>query len=72
VPAKQLKEPSPVEPEPVLTFEQVATLAGVSPRQVRRWVEEGRIGYVELPRGRRIRPSQYNAFIVRHAVDPSV
>ena len=47
-------EPERVDPERAMTFEEVADLFSVSVRQVRRWVEEGWIGYIELPRGRRI------------------
>jgi excisionase family DNA binding protein len=68
---KQKSEPGHVEPEPMLTYEQVADLAGVSVRQVRRWVEEGRMGYVELPRGRRVLARHYMAFVERHAVEPA-
>jgi excisionase family DNA binding protein len=67
---KVKQEPERAEPEPMLTYEQVADLAGVSVRQVRRWVEEGRLGYVNLPRGRRVLARHYVAFVERHAVEP--
>lgn len=50
----------------LLTYEQVARLAGVSPRRVRRWVEEGKLAYTPLPsgRGRRVSRAQWLAYVM--------
>ncbi len=59
-----------IEPERMYTYEEVAQLASASPRMVKRWCEDGRIGFVRLPRGRRILGRQYAAFVAGNAVDP--
>ena len=51
-------------------FEEIAELAGVTPRAVRRWVDEGRIGYIQLPHGRRITARHWAAFIKANEVPP--
>lgn len=58
-------------PEPrAFTFAETGQLVGASERQVRRWADEGKIGYVKLPQGRRVRPAQIEAFLKANEVDP--
>ncbi len=57
------------EPERLYTYAAIAELADVTERQVRRWVEEGKLAYVQLPRGRRITRDQYLDFITHRAVE---
>ncbi len=59
-----------LEPERAYTYEEIAELCGASPRMVRRWCDDRRIGYVRLPRGRRILGRQYAAFVAGNVVDP--
>jgi excisionase family DNA binding protein len=60
-------EPSPAgdatQPERLYTYAAIAELAEVSERRVRRWVEEGKLDYIQLPRGRRITLRQYSDFV---------
>jgi excisionase family DNA binding protein len=51
------------EPERLYTYAAIAELAEVTERRVRRWVEEGKLPYVQLPRGRRITLRQYSDFV---------
>lgn len=60
---------SPPEPR-ALTFAEVGELVGASERQIRRWCDEGKLGYVRLPQGRRVRPAQVAAFLDANEVDP--
>lgn len=57
------------EPERLYTYAAIAELANATERQVRRWVEEGKLAYVQLPRGRRITRDQYLDFVSRRAVE---
>jgi excisionase family DNA binding protein len=57
------------ESERLYTYAAIAELADVSERQVRRWVEEGKIAYIQLPRGRRITRRQYLDFVSGRAVE---
>jgi excisionase family DNA binding protein len=57
------------QPERLYTYAAIAELAEVSERRVRRWVEEGKLAYVQLPRGRRITLRQYLDFISERAVE---
>ena len=56
-----------VEPTRLYRFEEIAPFAGVSARQIRRWVESGWIAYVQLPQGRRISGQQYLDFVEARA-----
>jgi excisionase family DNA binding protein len=57
------------EPERLYTYAAIAELAEVSERRVRRWVEEGKLPYVQLPRGRRITCQQYLDFVSDRSVE---
>lgn len=43
--------------------EEIAELARVSARQVRRWMDEGHLTFVQLPKGRRIPASSWSEFV---------
>ena len=58
------------QPERGLTYDEVAERLSVRPRQVQRWCDERKLGYVELPQGRRILESHLAAFIAANAVEP--
>ena len=60
-------EPVAVEPTRLYRYEELAPFAGVSARQIRRWVESGWLGYVQLPQGRRVSGQQYLDFIAARA-----
>ncbi len=64
------KDTPGIAPERLYTYEEVAAFAGVTPRMVKRWCEDGRLGFVRLPRGRRILGRQYSAFVSGNVVDP--
>ena len=51
------------------TYEEVAELLSARPRQVQRWTEEGKLGFVRLPQGRRILESQLREFIEANRVE---
>lgn len=57
------------EPERLHTYAAIAKLAEVSERRVRRWVEEGKLAYIQLPRGRRITRRQYIEFVSDRVVE---
>jgi excisionase family DNA binding protein len=61
--AIEKKTSGTIDPERGYTFEEIAEMLSVSPRQITRWVQEGWIGYKQLPRGRRILGKHYLAFI---------
>jgi excisionase family DNA binding protein len=67
---KVKQSPPAIEPERMYSYEEVAAFAGVSPRMVKRWCEDGRLGFVRLPRGRRILGRQYAAFVTQNVVEP--
>jgi len=47
---------------------KAASLLGVHPRTVRRWLNAGLLGYVELPSGeRRIPQSEMEPFLIRRS-----
>lgn len=56
----KMKEPLPpvwdqlFSPDEIYTAEEIAEKLKATPRQVRRWCDEGRLPYVNLPKGRRI------------------
>jgi excisionase family DNA binding protein len=64
---------SAIEPNRLYTYAEAAELFGVTDRQVRRWVEEGKLDYTVLPagRGRRISGQQYIDTIRNSAVAAS-
>ena len=59
--AKALPSP-PFDPAAVYTIAQAAEAFSVTPRQMRRWVYDGKMGYVLLPggRGRRVTGQHLN------------
>ena len=61
---------SAIEPHRLYTYAEAAELFGAKERQVRRWVEEGKLDYTPLPggRGRRISGQQYLDTIHKTAV----
>jgi excisionase family DNA binding protein len=62
-----------IEPNRLYTYDEIAELFGVTARQVRRWVEDGKMDYTPLPggRGRRISGQQYLDTIRKSAVAAS-
>ncbi len=61
------QEPAAVELTRLYRYEEIAELAGASPRQVRRWCESGWLGYVQLPQGRRVSGQHYLDFVEARA-----
>jgi alkylated DNA nucleotide flippase Atl1 len=61
-----------IELERMYTYEEIAGFAGegTTARRVRRWVEEGKLGYVQLPQGRRVLGRHWAAFIADREVSP--
>jgi excisionase family DNA binding protein len=59
----QHQQTQTAEIDRLYSYAEIAELARVSERQVRRWVEEQRLSYVQLPRGRRVTGQQYLDFI---------
>jgi excisionase family DNA binding protein len=55
----------------LLTVDQVAEVCGVIPRRVVRWLDEHRIEYVQLPKGRRVRRSALDDFLNAATVPPA-
>lgn len=51
-------------------YEEVAEMFSVRPRQVQRWCEEGHLGYITMPQGRRILERHIQAFIEARDVEP--
>jgi excisionase family DNA binding protein len=70
----EAKQSPAIEPYRLYTYEEAAELFGVTARQVRRWVEEGKLDYTPLPggRGRRISGQQYLDTIRNAAVAAEV
>ncbi len=56
--------------ELVLTLAEAGERMHATERQVRRWIDKGELGYVRLPHGRHVRPSQIEAFLAAREVDP--
>ena len=54
--------------EPLLTAAEVAERCGVTERQVRRWMANRWLGYVDLPKGRRVSESDLAAFLNNRTV----
>jgi excisionase family DNA binding protein len=65
----QHQQTQTAEMDRLYSYQEIAELACVSARQVRRWVEEGRLAYIQLPRGRRITRHQYLDFVNDRAVE---
>lgn len=64
--------PKPVPKlDPVYTAEEVAEFLSVTAPTVKRWMTDGLIRYVELPKGRRIKASQLDEFLESRTVEPS-
>ena len=68
----QHQQTQTTEIDRLYSYQEIAELARVSARQVRRWVEEGKLAYIQLPRGRRITRSQYLDFVNDRTVDKEV
>jgi excisionase family DNA binding protein len=62
-PAAKRAVSGPFEPDCILTYAEAAEPIGVSERMIRRWVADGRLPFIQLPRGRRLRGSAVNAFL---------
>lgn len=64
------EEPAAVKPHKLYSYGEIAEFFGVTARQVRRWVDEGKLDYTPLPggRGRRISGQQYLDTIRKAAV----
>jgi len=61
-----------VIPDEEYTYAEIAAFAKVHERRVRRWVEEGKLGYVQHPKGRRVLGEQYLEFRRQRRVDAVV
>lgn len=74
MPTKVHPEEREIIPTRLYTFAAVAKFfgGGVTDRQVRRWVTDGKMAYTPLPggRGRRISGQQYLDYINDHRVEP--
>jgi len=66
---QQYQQAQTAEIDRLYSYYEIAELARVTPRQVRRWVEEGKLAYIQLPRGRRITRRQYVEFVNDRAVE---
>ena len=66
------KVASGIEPDRLYHPRELAPLTGLSARQIVRMMDEGRIGFVLVgpTRGRRIRGSQYLAWLESQTVEP--
>jgi excisionase family DNA binding protein len=53
------------------SYDEIAGIMAIEPRQVRRMVEEGRLGYVKTAphRGRRVSGQNYLDYLARNTVD---
>jgi alkylated DNA nucleotide flippase Atl1 len=73
---KRARRMPAIEPTRLYTYEEIAGFfgAGTTARQVKRWVEEGKIAYTVLPNGRwrRISGRQYLAALRDGAVEAEV
>jgi len=63
-----------IDPDRLYTYAETAELFGVTERQIRRWVSDGKLDYTPLPggRGRRISGQQYLDTIRKSAVPAEV
>jgi len=52
------------------TLEEVAEKVKGTPRQVRRWTDEGRLEFIKLPQGRRILGQTMIDFLSGRTVEP--
>ena len=68
--ATKVKQVAPVEPERAYTYKQAGEFVNASERQVRRWCDERRIGYIRMPQGRRILGRHINEFLASREVKP--
>jgi excisionase family DNA binding protein len=59
------------DPASLYTVDEVAEKVRGSGRMVRRWLAEGRVPFVELPKGRRIQGQAMIDFLAERFVDPS-
>lgn len=66
----QRAPPAATDPDAVFTYDEAAEVLKVTPRQVRRWVAERKIGYSQLPRGRRLLGRHITEFISSREVTP--
>jgi excisionase family DNA binding protein len=54
----------------LLTPAEVAERCNATQRQVRRWLDERRMEFIDLPKGRRVRESALNAWLADRTVAP--
>lgn len=52
----------------LLTPAEVAERCNATQRQVRRWLDERRVEFIALPKGRRVRESVLNAWLADRTV----
>ena len=62
--------PGPADPNRNYSYAAAAPLFAdsISARQVRRWVETGKLPYIQFPKGRCVRGSDINEFIANARV----
>lgn len=64
---------SGIDPHRLYSYEEIAAVMAVEPRQVRRMVEEGWLGYVKTGprRGRRVSGQNYLDYLAANTVEPA-
>ena len=62
------QDPPTIDPGRVFTFAEVAELLSVQERRIRRWTDEGRLAFVQLPHGRRVLGRHLNEFLLANEV----
>lgn len=67
---KSNKAVKPID-ERLMTVDEVAEQLQVSRRQVMRWLDERRIRFVQLPRGRRVPESALDEFLNSRVEQPA-
>lgn len=61
--------PAPTE-DPFMSVAEIASYCRATPRQVRRWIYEGRFECVKLPKGRVVRKSVLDAWLEENSLPP--
>jgi hypothetical protein len=71
---KKKQRPTTIDPDRLYTFEELGEVSGLGPRKVRREVEDGRMGFIQVSpeRGRMIEGQQYLDWKDAHRRTPRV
>jgi excisionase family DNA binding protein len=62
------QDPSVLDPTRVYMLGEVAEMLQVPERRIRRWTDEGRLAFVQLPFGRRVLGRHITAFLLANEV----